>query len=70
MARRVLVRLRARIDRVPRWRRQSPDERVASVNVKQAAFAVTSDADGGVPVAFGEVSRTGETRFFYSSRCE
>jgi len=63
----VLVRLRALVDRTPRWRRSSGYV-TANVNVLEGELAVRSLAQ--TPIGFVAVSRSGASETYLSPRCD
>lgn len=63
----VLIRVRAVVDRTPRWQKRG-DYLSANVNVLEAKLAVRSLANA--PIAFVAVSRTGASRIFLAPRCD
>jgi hypothetical protein len=68
VTRRVVVRLRAELDRAPQWRRDEGGGRTATVNFSKAAFAVATEPRRK-PVAFGDITPGGETRLFTVAGC-
>lgn len=63
----VIVRVRAIVDRTPRFRKRS-DSLVANVNVLEAKVAVHTLKQR--PVAYVSIARSGATKTYYSSDCE
>lgn len=71
VTRRIAFRVRAPLDRTPRFR-VSDGNRIATVNFSEATFVVALERAGAAPrpVAFATIASNGTTRFFSSPRCE
>jgi hypothetical protein len=65
---RVVVRLRARLDRAPQFRRDAGGGRTAAVNFAEVTFAVATEPRRR-PIAFGGIDSAGATRLFSVASC-